>query len=211
MSIPSHVGRIVVSGHMRGGDAFSFGWWATGANFDTNAGCAAVAASVVTSLGQGDVVNSIAYAISPAAGYDLVKVYGYPAGGPQAGAQGQAAVTGYSGQSTSMAMPNQVAIVATLLTGQPGRRHRGRMYLPADGQVLTNGQMTAAVCANIATAVRDLIRPASGSTDGPVVLSQVAGTHLPVTAIRVDSRMDIQRRRAAQETVYFSDEVALSA
>lgn len=211
MTIPSGVGRIVVSGHMRGGDAFSFGWWATGANFATNAGCQTVAQSVVTSLLQGEVVNALGPMITPAAGYDKITVYGYPNGGPAAGAQGEAAVTGYSGSSTSMANANQISVVVTLLTGQPGRRHRGRMYLPADGQVLANGQLSDASAQNIALAARDLIRPASGSTQGPVVLSQMAGTHLPVTAVRVDSRVDIQRRRAAQEAIYFSETVPLAS
>lgn len=201
--IPAGVGRIVISGHMRGGDAFSFGWWGEGANFATNAGCKTICEGVHANLLHQPVADVLNPMCSTATGYDMISVYGYPDGGPTSGAMAEESISDYGG-SSNISNPNQLCVVASLLTGQPGRRHRGRMYLPADGQALFGGQMNQASCANIAEAIVGLIAPGAGSGPGPIVLSQVAGTHLNVTSVRVDSRIDIQRRRAAQETINFS-------
>lgn len=83
------------------------------------------------------------------------------------------------------------------------------MYLPADGAVLTAHQITGTQAQDVAAAVRDMLDLGSvDATHGPIVLSQVAGTHAPVTTARVDTKPDIQRRRAeslAPASVHHAD------
>ena len=68
---------------------------------------------------------------------------------------------------------------------------------------LTSGQLTAAQCADIATWWANLLGAFNAhlSTQRMVVLSQVAGSGNPIVSTRVDSRLDIQRRRADRESI----------
>lgn len=199
MAIPAGVGRISLRGHLRGGEIWETGWWGVGSNFETNTGCNAVAASVVATLGDTDVVNNLLQIWDAATGLDGVVVYGYPNGGPRATTMGEAPINGYNGTGSGD-LPLQACLVATTLTGQPGRSYRGRMYWPATGCVLTTSQASATTCQQIALATATLVHQDSSSNAGPIVLSQKHGTHLPLVAVRVDSKIDTQRRRARSES-----------
>jgi hypothetical protein len=92
--------------------------------------------------------------------------------------------------------PLQVCMVATLITGAAGRRNRGRMYLPANGigfgsHEFPNARVDA-VCQALA-AWLDALNTLDGSA---VVVSQAGTSKRAITQVRVDSKPDIQRRRA---------------
>jgi hypothetical protein len=129
------------------------------------------------------------------------RVYSYPLGGPKAQAIGSALIDTADGTGSAAVaqQPLQSCIVATLLTGLAGRRFRGRMYLPATGLLMQSTHLLAAsdattqssAMANFFGAVNAL-----STVGNVVVMSQTAGSSTPVTTIRVDNKVDIQRRRA---------------
>jgi len=116
------------------------------------------------------------------------------------------------GSGASAVMPNQVALVGTLLTGLSGRRNRGRMYLPMTSFALTGqGQTDLTGCTNHANAIKAFLEAVGGhyAGGGTYVASSVGSTANLITQVRVDSRPDIQRRRANREaaTTSFSADV----
>lgn len=193
MSIPAGVARFVLAGHLGATEIFETGFWEVG-DFATQADVDSAAAAAATAF-LADMAGAATNMLRTVDGYDEVRVYGYPAGGPTASFVGTAAL-GTTGSSSS-SNPLQTCCVATLLTGAAGRRRRGRMYLPATGEALVTSEFTSARVTAIANAVASFLGfGAPDPTHGPIVLSQVAGTHAPVTQVRVDSKPDIQRRRA---------------
>jgi hypothetical protein len=103
-------------------------------------------------------------------------------------------------------MPNQVAIVVTLQTGFSGRRNRGRYYLPCTRLATLNlGQIPSTTVTAVALNAKAFLDAVNSAVGQPVsVLSQVAGSAKPVTGVRVDSKFDIQRRRANREAAIFT-------
>lgn len=133
--------------------------------------------------------------------YRKVRAYYYPTVGQPATIAGEstgAIITG-SGVQTC---PPQCSVVASLLTGVPGRRTRGRMYFPYVSANFSNagkisGPSTAAgisgAVAQFLGAVADLVSSPAGF--GPVVVSEVGGFVTPVTSVSVGDVMDTQRKR----------------
>lgn len=103
-------------------------------------------------------------------------------------------------------LPNQCCLVVSLRTGAPGRRNRGRMYLPATGGPLGNDAEVAGpkVTAVSAAVALGLSRFNDAGVGNPAVVSQVGGTIRRITQVVTDSRIDIQRRRANRENVTFT-------
>lgn len=98
--------------------------------------------------------------------------------------------------------PYQVAVVASLLTGRPGRSYNGRLYWPAIGAQIgiATLRLTAAQTQAIADATATLLRAIAtaapvGAALVPVVVSHKLGTHQEVTSVRVGDVLDTQRRR----------------
>nr|CRY96802.1 hypothetical protein [uncultured prokaryote] len=143
--------------------------------------------------------------------FDLFTAYYYSTFPGAADFQAELALTGFAPGGT-VAHPDQVSIVATTLTGLSGRRNRGRMYLPMTGKAIaTASQLTDANCSDVATAVVDLIHAIASNTAGAeaAVVSSVGSTKHLITAVRCDSRPDIQRRRANRQTVLHTETVAV--
>lgn len=101
-------------------------------------------------------------------------------------------------------MPHSTAIVASLITGVPGRRTRGRIYLPLTGaEVATNNGLLPLVgqqlvADSVAAALEDLrVAGYDVGADGldPVVVSTTGGLATPITTVRVGNVPDVQRRR----------------
>lgn len=105
-------------------------------------------------------------------------------------------------------LPNQAAVVVTLITTKPGRTGKGRIYLPLLGLSLgTTGRISSTTVTNVANAARTLVQGintgvATALTGGaPIpkvaVQSQVAGSGATamVTGLRVGDIVDTQRRR----------------
>lgn len=196
MARPAGVSRVVLSGHLAGGEIFQTGFYIAGAPVDqaTTQGIAdGFASNWVASAG--DAARSI---LAGSSGYDKVTVYSYVAAGPApASFVGEAALVGVG--TGGGQLPNQIALVATLLTGAAGRRNRGRMYLPANGMPLTGHQALLSLATSVATGMVAIFSQFDDA--GVVVVSGVAGTARRVTSVRVDTRPDVQRRRAGKQTI----------
>ena len=85
-----------------------------------------------------------------------VSVYEIPISGGPATDQAEQSVT-LVGSSSSVPVPANVAVVATLLTGAPGRSRRGRMYWPAfqSSSLDTTGRIESPYPANLAGFLAD--------------------------------------------------------
>lgn len=109
------------------------------------------------------------------------------------------------GNGVSISMPNQCAVVASLLTGVPGARGRGRLYLPSLGVLVgTTGRIQPGTVGPLAASVQTLLNGlntqvgAEFDTDFTYVCvaSGVGtGTNARVTTVRVGDVIDTQRRR----------------
>jgi hypothetical protein len=200
--IPSGYSKNVLSGTLPGGEIFATAFWCNEAPSDdtaTQAQADNFAGEFNTAVA--DTGSPVSF-LSSQGQYTDLTVYSYLDDTGKATYSAVSPITGGSGTGNPT-MPNQVAIVATLLTGLTGRRRRGRMYFPCLSTTLTNGQASALPnpfatwLANYFTACNSHL----GSAASIVVLSQVGGDSRHVTAISVDTRLDIQRRRADRETV----------
>jgi hypothetical protein len=198
MGIPAGVSRWVLRGHLTGGEIFETGFWTQSAfttPADANAAAAVAAANVVTDLG-GPLFNKI----TADCGYDEVRVYSYPSGGPAASVIGTAAIASGTGGGTSPVLPLQTAVCVTLRTPLAGRQHRGRMYFPMNVGTLTTHQLSSTDTNSIATGVATFLGRFN-SAASPVVVSQIgAGQKTQITTVTCDSKPDVQRRRAARVT-----------
>lgn len=209
MAVPSGYSRNIIRGHLEGGEIFEWGFWIAEAPSNAaaaNTQAAAIATAYTSSAATG---TPPANFLSSTEGIDEVRVYSYVTGGTTADFVGSAPLV-VAGSSVST-MPNQVAIVVTLETGFSGRRNRGRYYLPCSRlATLTLGQIPSATVTAIALNAKTFLDAVNSAAGQPVsVLSQVAGSAKPVTAVRVDSKFDIQRRRANREPASFTQLTAL--
>jgi hypothetical protein len=100
--------------------------------------------------------------------------------------------------ATSNIWPWQCCMVATLLTGFPGRKERGRMYLPCNRPVGVtavhqfNATATGAVSGSLALALHN-INALPLATNG--LFAQPLNSTRLYQRVAVDNRPDIQRRR----------------
>lgn len=116
------------------------------------------------------------------------------------------------GSSGSSPLPLQTAVVCSLLTGAAGRRNRGRMYLPVNAVALgTNHELTTTDVDALANAVKQWFDVLNASGNNPVQVVSIAGSaSRDVTQVRVDSRPDIQRRRANKQTADYTKTATLA-
>lgn len=116
--------------------------------------------------------------------------------------RGGVVVTG----DASLRYPHQVSLVHTLETSNPkAKGGRGRIYVPAPGfELRTDGTISPADAAGAAARTAALIRALrvtgfAGQGANPAILSDtlVGGQRAAmITDVSVDTRLDIQRRRA---------------
>lgn len=207
MPIPAEVYRVVASGSLAGGEIWSTGLWVQGHTPATQADADSAAelwmAQLVSTTDPAPFLLMAENWWSTQTTLERVTTYCYPAGGPHA-----AFIGSYdqltTGQQGSQTKPNQVALVTSLRTGIAGRRSRGRMYVPltggplgADGQVPTAGAQ--AIADSWGTFLGDW--NASGDNGTVVVVSASATQAYPITQVVVDTRPDIQRRRANRQAI----------
>lgn len=198
MPRPADTSRVLLEGHLNGGEIFQTGF-ALDASATSNANAADIAAAIASLL-ETHALTQLKGILFTGCGYDTVRVYGYPAGGAAPAAyQGEAPITGGAGTGGSGNGILQACLVCSLRTGIPGRRYRGRMYLPACGIVVAGGLTDPTATLAIATAMANFLGAVTGSVpiDANVaVVSAVGSTSTPVAGVIVDDRIDIQRRRA---------------
>lgn len=222
VSIPAGAVHLVFSGSLPSSEAFAWGIWLdsrhTGPTLD---GTIVTDLPLVCDLASRKLASRLASILSgfPAATiYSKVNGYYYGENGTHAtlSAEKSMSLAGTAGSGTEL--PDQLAMVASLRTSRPGRSYRGRAYLPMcnTAQLAGGGQVGDTFVTAYATAVRGLLADlsageSSSSTPGmiPVVVSRTL-THMePITAVRMDSRPDTQRSRAAGETIIHTSTIAL--
>lgn len=201
MSIPAGCTKVSIIGTMEGADVFDTGFFMEGLTIASAADANTAAASMASIF---DSVAGKSYLLGlMAVGTNITefRVYHYT-GGPTATFVGSH-LQAEAGQGTAQ-LPAQVAVVATTLTGFSGRSNRGRMYWPADGADLSGGhQLPAALVGHVAGTVAEYfhdIKVAYPGITGPCVVSQTNTSYKAITSVKVDSKPDIQRRRANKVT-----------
>lgn len=136
--------------------------------------------------------------------YDGLRAYFYPESGTKALLSAVTQIAPVVGTGT-LALPSYVSCVVTLRTATPGRRGRGRNYLPTNAMQATNAhQFTlaniTAVCnahATLLTSLNALNLNGRGIQAHSQVVnsSSNVGTSFPVTRVTADSLPDSQHRR----------------
>lgn len=199
VSIPANSCRLSIKGHLGGNEIFETGWWIVSsgsAQSDAQAMAEACAAAFT-----GSIATALKNLLGTDDGWDSVRAYNYPSGGPSAANIGEAPITSGAGTSTFGSIPYQVAMVATLRTDLAGRRHRGRMYLPAPefGVMAADHHFDSSTVDGVATAIATWLENTNSALSvggGPVVVSTTGSMQTPITSVAVDNRPDVQRRRA---------------
>lgn len=202
--VPAH--KIILEGHIGSGEIFATGFWAqSGTTIDA----VTLAGNVISALGATGTGGTTTLAklknlLATADGWDRVRVYNYLSGSLVAASSAIGTISGGTGaQSRSGAY--QDALVVTLQTGQAGRSHRGRMYLPFAGGAGSNGEAITSQVDGACNAVGDLMSQLH-ITYGvqAVVYSQTLDQANVVTALKCDSKIDTQRRRAGKQQASYS-------
>lgn len=206
--------KVNLTGTLVNGEEFQTGFWVA---YTLPAFTQAELQSFADDVATAFTANSagIRNLLSSTSEYGEVRVYEYTAAGPAPATKIAVADLSLAGTGSGAGLlPNQVALVATLRTALVGRRYRGRMYFPANASVLVAHQFSQAqidaVASDVATffgAVNDI----DSHEPRVSVVSGVGSTSVPVTGIGVDSRADVQRRRAEQETELRQAETSVPA
>jgi hypothetical protein len=129
------------------------------------------------------------------------RAYYYSAGEGNAHAQAEDILTSPLSGTGANPLPTQTSLVCSLLTAFPGRRNRGRLYVPMNGKSLATGhQLTTGEVTSVANTMKALIDGVNAQLLGSATCRVVVGSNQPtppvVTKVRVDNEPDVQRRRA---------------
>lgn len=195
--IPSGYSRNVISGTLPGGEIFQTGFWCDEAPSDLAATQTQADALATDWNNKSADTGHPASFLATGSTIDKITVYSYLDTSGKATYVAESALTNptITGAQT---LPDQVALVSTLTTGVSGRRNRGRMYWPVNKASLSGGQISGTTALQLATWVANFLTSVNGDLGDQhvVVLSQVGGTSHAVTGVTVDTKFDIQRRRA---------------
>ena len=207
MAIPAGVMRFSLTGHLFGGEVFNTSFWFADVEGESeipanNADAATALTVLTTGSAWTAMLGGLAALLRADCGYDAASLYCYPTGGPSATAQATKSIV-TAGSSSLGTLPNQVCRVVTLNTNLSGRRNRGRVYLPATGLALaTTTGLFSASPATLLGQIEDWITDQNATNSYIAVVVSTAGTdHNQIRQLKTDQRPDIQRRRAARETV----------
>lgn len=133
--------------------------------------------------------------------YSYLAIYGYEAGSSKAISQAQLAITPITGDGSG-GLPPQLSVVAGLYGGAPGRKNKGRIYLPlTDSTAVSGGHLVDGQTNNTSVTIAALLndlgdQPLAGSNPTPSIVGSSA-TAVPVSigSVVVDNVVDTQRRR----------------
>lgn len=204
MPIPQGTVKMVVSGTLPGGEIFSHGYQLNGNSGWSQTQLDAVLGVAVGGLTNNFLTTSVKAFFSTQTVWTKVRAYLIGAGGATI-LQSESATLNLAGTAAASPTPNQCALVATLLTGFPGRSKRGRSYLPGPSAgILAAGQISQANAQTIAAAFAAWMtfhRDHPTNPAAPVVASATLSATLPMVQVRVDTRLDVQRRRAGKQTI----------
>lgn len=110
--------------------------------------------------------------------------------------------------SSANNLPLQLSAVATLSTARSGASYRGRMYIPVTGATTAGGHLIPTTyrdqVGNVATNLMGnaLAAARAGALGDPtrvVVFSRSKNSIQDVTSVSVDTKFDVQRRRAMKQ------------
>ena len=131
------------------------------------------------------------YSITDLAAYQYV----YPSTSAQF--QASAALTASVGTMSVTGSPVDTAVVISLRTAVPGRRTRGRMYVPCHLAVSNSDACFPGTNINtINTATKTMFNSIlTGTAGGVAVVSRTGGSYELITGLVADNKPDVQRRR----------------
>lgn len=212
MPIPSGYSRNTIAGTLPNGEIFATSFWCNEGPTTLDA-----TQTQADTLGQlfgtewNSGAGSPAGLVPAACTVDSFTTYSYLDNSGKASFVGVHTLA-LVGVANSQSMPDQCALVTTLNTGASGRRHRGRMYWPALYGLTGNGQMGPALCDGLSQWLATYFGGVNSHLGDQrvVVLSQAAGNSRAVTAIKVDSVVDTQRRRAQSQSASHSISTAIA-
>lgn len=191
--------KTVVGGTLPSGEAFAFGWQmladpATGQNALNQ-----INGSCVAALTNNFLTVPVKALFPNTVRFQTLRNYLY-IGGITAALVSESTGINIPGNSSTVSLPMQCAEVVTLETGVPGRRNRGRAYLPpvAQANFTAAAQLDAASCTTLANAFADMLTAINGNATPDVtcvVASATGSSTRNITRVHVDSIIDTQRRR----------------
>lgn len=193
-------GRVVIGGSMSTADSWSTSFAFSGADIVSptalQAALTAFAPAVEDWWTSG--TPSLQNVTSSDSFIDSIRGYYYEAGSSSADTVGEYVYPSPINGAQSAKLSARTALVATLITGHPGRSFKGRMYLPATGAVLANHQHSSGNVTDVASATADLLTAWNALTETGISVACVAGkTNLTVvSSVRVDSIPDTIRARS---------------
>lgn len=199
-------GRIVLSGSLGQGEVFSTGFWVTGSGPTSAADAQAKMNTFFSEVVAGP-LDRLRALIDANSAYTRMRLYWYNLASPAPATYIVDAVGGAAAGTGTGSHPQQTAIVASLRSQTLGRGGRGRMYLPANAADLGAHELSQTSCTNLANAVAAILDSGAkvgGTAGDAIVNSQSLGQQVRVARVIVDSRPDIQRRRADAQTVLFT-------
>lgn len=205
--------KLVHEGALAQGEQFAWGLWlkpATGAlpTLDaTQTWLNGVATRLIATECNSSTSGAFTSLIAEDSSYSTVRGYIYPAGADVASGVVEATVN-KSGTGAAE-LPDQCSLVASLRSTVPSRSGRGRVYLPANGVGLAVHQMFSTDLGNLATVMKNYLdflntSAIAGDELDVVVRSVTQGVVRLVHQVVIDSRLDIQRRRANSQAVLFT-------
>lgn len=199
--------RIIFHGALPGGEIWETGFWMTDTGV-TDAGTANALADIVSgTLNSSDASGAMRILAnqlwSSGTSWLETRVYAYLTASKKATVIGTYTLPAPRIGVGNPVLPNQCAAVLTMRTGLAGRQHRGRMYLPCNSPTLDANaeiplQNTLAVVNAFATGFSDINASDTGSI---VVVSDVGSAATPLSSVTMDTRVDIQRSRAKQQSI----------
>lgn len=213
MSHPFPFVRIVLGGTISGAQGWSTGFACALGGAPTLAEMQAIvdkAAFASDALWHAGGSANLAGINAPDTRQTSVKGYYYPAGSGAATVQAEQATFPSPLLGTSGAFaPAVTCLVASMMTGVPGKSFRGRMYLPATGLTIgADHNITQALCGAIANrlaAFFDSVQAVILSSGGVNVGVAGKTAFTAVNRIVIDSEPDVQRRRAEKLHATTSD------
>jgi hypothetical protein len=133
--------------------------------------------------------------------YHGARAYAYAANQTTAVSQAEHLFsTALVGAATTNSLPTQTSIVSSMLSGSPGRSHRGRRYLPLTSSPLTLNQLIPGLVDALVDAEVNFLEAvnstALGTGTGSAVIVNNKDFPDLIRSVRIDSEPDVQRRRA---------------